>query len=199
MNSNATNKAAIIPEKFAKFIVKETSIYEPTGSELLIKVHSAAVNPVDYKIQEKGRFFDDFPRVLGSDVAGVVEDVGPEQKRFKKGDKVFSFVPIFMAKGGITDYGAFQQYTLSQEHATAILPEGTSFDSASTIPLALSTAADGFYDFLGLDLPQKDPKSKGEWLLVWGGASSVGQYAIQLAVASGYKVVTTASKSGLPI
>lgn len=191
-----SNKAAIIPAKFAKLVVKETEIPTPKGKEILIKIHSSAINPVDYKIQSLGRFFEEFPRVLGSDVAGVIENVGPDQKRFKKGEKVFSFVPIFMAKGGATDYGAFQQYTLSTEDATGHLPEGTSFDSASTIPLALSTAADGLYDFLGLDLPTADPKSKDEWLLVWGGASSVGQFTIQLAVASGYRVVTTASKAG---
>lgn len=126
----------------------------------------------------------------------MVVKVGPEQKRFKEGDKVFSFVPIFHNKGGITDFGGFQQYTLTGEATTALLPENTSFDCASTIPLALSTASDGLFGFFGLDIPSGKAQAKDEWLLVWGGASSVGQFAIQFAVASGYKVIATASKSG---
>ena len=64
------------------------------------------------------------------------------------------------------------------------------------MPLSISTASAGLYqkDFLSLPYPTKDPKSTGKAILVWGGSSSVGSSAIQLAVASGLEVVTTASK-----
>ena len=189
-----SNRAAVLPAKFAQLVVKDTAIPTPKDDEILIKIHSAAVNPVDYKIQKAGRFFEDFPRVLGEDAAGTVEAVGPSQTRFKKGDRVLSFIPIFASPKGSTEYGGFQQYSLTFEAGTGLIPDSVSFDEAATLPLALSTVADGYYHFLGLDEPSLTPKQKKEYLLVWGGASSVGQLAIQLAVASGYKVITTASK-----
>ena len=187
------NKASIIPAKFAQLVVKQTAVPTPKGNEILLKIHSAAINPVDYKIQKMGRFFEDFPRVLGSDVAGVVEQVGPEQKKFKKGDRVFSFIPIFASPKGETSFGGFQQYSLTYESGTGILPENITFDQGSTLPLALATAADGLYGFLKLAPPSSSPKDTGETVLVWGGASAVGQAAIQLLIASGYKVIATAS------
>lgn len=184
----------MIPAKFAKLVVKQVDAPVPQGTDILVRVHSAAINPVDYKIQVSGRFFDNFPRVLGSDIAGVVVSVGSDQKKIKEGDRVFSFVPIFRYPEAQTAWGAFQQYTLTSDNATAIVPEFISLDSASTIPLALSTVADGYYNFLGFERPVTTPRKTDEWLLVWGGASSVGQYAIQLGVASGKKIITTASK-----
>ena len=76
------------------------------------------------------------------------------------------------------------------------IPEGISFESAAVIPLGLSTAASGLFQdgFLNLQFPTAPPqKLTGKTLLIWGGASSVGCNAIQLAVAAGYQVVTTAS------
>lgn len=189
-------QSAQIPAKHANLILTTQDIPTPTGSQLLIKIHSAAINPIDYKIQKAGRFFETFPRVLGSDAAGIVEAVGPDVKKFTKGDRVISFVPIFMQPGAECRFGCFQEYTLTEEVGTAVLPENVGFDEGCTIPLALCTAAEGMYSFLDLAKPSDKPEPKNEWLLIWGGSASVGQFAIQLAKASGYKVVTTASPAG---
>lgn len=134
--------------------------------------------------------------MLGQDASGTVEAVGSEVKSFKKGDRVLSFVPGILQKEPNTKYGGFQQYTLSSAVGTSIIPESVSFEAASTIPLALATAADGLYRFLELEQPTgKIPTEKDTYVLVWGGASSVGQLAIQMLHHAGYKVISTASKA----
>lgn len=91
---------------------------------------------------------------------------------------------------------AFQLYSLAVEDLTAELPDSLSFQEGAVLPLALSTASAGLFqaDTLGLPLPSsEDIQQRNEAILVWGGASSVGSVAIQLAAASGVTVVTTAS------
>ena len=95
--------------------------------------------------------------------------------------------------------GGFQLYSSAPAGTTGILPSKVSFAEGSVIPLALDTAAVGLYSassdgFLGLPFPSPNPSSSGKTIVVWGGSSSVGTFAIQLSVASGVKVVTTASK-----
>lgn len=193
-----THKAAILPAKFAQIAVQEIATPNPQPGLLLVKVHSSAFNPIDYKIQKTGRFFDIFPRVIGGDVAGVVEAVGEGISNFKRGDRVLTFAPYLVGVPGHedTDCGGFQQYTIAMPQVTTPISDKVSFDEACTIPLAFCTAADGFYNFLNLQRPTDGPpKPQNEWVLVWGGSSSVGQYAIQLAHQGGYKVITTASSS----
>lgn len=92
-------------------------------------------------------------------------------------------------------HGGFQHYTALLSSLTCPLPADVSFAQGSVVPCALSTAAAGLYqkDDLNLQHPSVNPKPTGKALLVWGGASSVGSCAIQLAKASGYEVLTTAS------
>ena len=92
-------------------------------------------------------------------------------------------------------YGAFQAYSLHNHKLVSSVPSTISFEQAAVLPLAVSTAAAGLYeeDSLKLRYPSINPTSTGEVLLVWGGSSSVGALTIQLAKASGYEVVTTAS------
>lgn len=84
---------------------------------------------------------------------------------------------------------------MAQENAAAAIPDSLTFEQAVTLPLAVSTASVGLYlpDHLGLPLPSTSPESTGKTLLVWGAASSVGATAVQLAVASGLRVIATAS------
>jgi NADPH:quinone reductase-like Zn-dependent oxidoreductase len=77
------------------------------------------------------------------------------------------------------------------------IPDSILFESAVVIPLGCSTAALGLFQdaFLNLQFPTEPPqKPTGKMLLIWGGSSSVGSNAIQLAVAAGYEVITTATK-----
>lgn len=91
---------------------------------------------------------------------------------------------------------AFQSYPVVTEQLVSELPDGLTFEQGAVLPLAISTACAGLYrkDYLGLPLPQvENVTATGQTLLVWGGSSSVGATAIQLAVASGLTVISTAS------
>lgn len=91
---------------------------------------------------------------------------------------------------------AFQSYPLATDSLVSPIPDSMSFEQAVVLPLAISTACAGLYpkDLLNLPPPSATkPEQNDKTILVWGGASSVGATAIQLAAASGVSVITTAS------
>ena len=99
--------------------------------------------------------------------------------------------------------GGFQLYTVAEEAVTGHIPASLPFENAVVHPLAITTAAEGLYEpyHLALPLPtrkQTTSQQQKKCLLVWGGASSVGSTAVQLAVASGLDVVATASARNVP-
>lgn len=81
-------KALFLQSKQGEFAIGLRSIPKPGRGELLIKVFSAALNPIDYKIQENGLFVNIYPAILGVDIAGIVDEVGEGVHTFVKGDKV---------------------------------------------------------------------------------------------------------------
>ena len=88
-------KALLLPAKFADFVVRPKSIPKPGPGELLVKVHSTSLNPVDWKIHKYGFLVEKFPAVLGIDLAGDVEEVGEGVTAFVKGDRVYvGFFPL---------------------------------------------------------------------------------------------------------
>ncbi len=167
----------------------------PLGAtEVLIRNAAIAINPLDWLLQDSAVLpWLDYPAILGSDVAGEIVAVGQSVDRFRVGDRVLG-----QAVGTTVNQpaqGAFQQYTIVLEHMTAPIPDTMAFADAAVLPLGLGTAASGLYgrSQLALDPPSQAPTRKEQVVLVWGGSSSVGCNAIQLAVASGYRCVTTAS------
>ena len=100
---------------------------------------------------------------------------------------------------GDPKHGGFQLYTTAHEITVSPIPDSLPYEKAVVLPLAISTAAAGLYqqDFLALPYPTINTKPTGKSILIWGGASSVGSTAIQLAVGSGLEVISTASKRNL--
>lgn len=141
-----------------------------------------------------------YPAVIGHDVAGEVVALGPEHNRFKKGDRVVGMAcGIGKEKGN--NENAFQHFTILHSHMASQIPEGMQYEKAAVMPLGLSTAACGLFQqkpYLGLQYPTEPRhKATGKAVLIWGGSSSVGANGIQLAVAAGYEVVTTASPKNI--
>lgn len=167
--------------------------------EVIIKNQAIAINPVDWKIQDYGIFLKNYPMVLGTDVAGEVHEVGEGVTHVKKGDRVlghaFSLVTQDPAHGG------FQFYTACNALVVSKIPSLIDFKSATVLPLAISTAAACLFkkEALALSMPTSasKPSSSGKSVLVWGGSSSIGAVAIQLAAGAGHKVVSIASKHNL--
>jgi len=191
-------KALILPSKGADFVLSTRPVPTPGQGQLLVKNTTVALNPIDYYIRQSGYFIKNFPAIIGLDAAGEVAKIGEGVQGWTVGDRV-----VYQSDFLVQDRAAFQEYTIAQAETAAKIPANVSFDQAATIPLGLATAAVGtYYDRTprggaALSAPWDGGKDKytGQAALVIGGASSVGQYALQLAKLSGFApIITTASK-----
>lgn len=195
----ANTAAWLNANKATPLEVKTTPYVPPRAHQIVIKNHAVAINPADRIIQHDGTAFMyswlKFPTILGYDCAGEVVEVGPSVTRFKAGDRVVGMAAGLSEKTNDPSQSAFQIYPVLLDHMTSPIPTGLSYQQACVIPLGASTAACGLFqkDQLALQLPSSPPKPTGKTLLIWGGSTSVGVNAIQLAVAAGYEVITTAS------
>jgi len=159
--------------------IGELPIPEVKEDEILVKVHSAALNPVDWKLME-GYFPSkiNFPYIPSEDFSGVVSKVGSSVTRFKEGDEVFG-------KNYVSSGGAIAQYVAVKEILVAIKPKNISFDEVASIPLAGLTAYQGF--------TLHSQVKPGNKVLVLGGSGGVGTLAVQFAKHFGAFVATTTS------
>lgn len=192
MSSNSA--AWLVEPKSHPFQVKEAPTWKPSADEILVKNHAVAINPVDGSIQSSAWWPLNYPTILGHDIAGEVAAVGANVTRFKPGDRVLGHAVAMVSKR--LEDAAFQAYTIINSTLASPIPDDLTYERAAVLPLGVSTAACALFqkDFLNLQHPSVPAaKSTGETVLIWGGASSVGSNAIQLAVAAGYEVVTTAS------
>ncbi|CAB4405023.1 GroES-like protein [Rhizophagus irregularis] len=197
---SAKIKAVVLHEKGGQQVVEEvdkpTPKPQPNASipgelgDLLVKVKTVALNPVDWKQAEIGFFIDGYPVTLGSDAAGIVEAVGNGVTGFSVGDEVMAHTKLGVPGG----YGAFSEYALFEAATTFKKPPHLTWEEAASIPVGSLTAALGLYHNLNLPLPTENPSFfREEFILIWGGSSSIGSYAIQLAANTGLTVITTAS------
>jgi NADPH:quinone reductase-like Zn-dependent oxidoreductase len=192
------NTAAWLDAPYGDLVVREAPYTPPRADEIVVRNRAVAVNPLDVMKQGIGDLMYRWlphPSVLGEDVAGEVVEVGSAVSRFRAGDRVVGYA-VGMEKGRRhAAEGGFQQHTVVLERLAAPIPDGMAFEEAAVLPLGVSTAASALFqgDQLGLRHPGAGPAPTGEAVVVWGGSTSVGSNAIQLAVAAGYDVVTTAS------
>jgi NADPH:quinone reductase-like Zn-dependent oxidoreductase len=196
---NASNQAAWMTAKGQPLTISAAPMPEPRAGEILVRNRAVALNPFDGVVQTLGGIVApwlSYPAILGSDVAGEVVAVGSSVSRFRPGDRVLGLALGVDKLANRAAEGAFQKYVVLRQDAATPIPDSMSFEHAVVLPLALATAACGLFleDQLGLRTPSVDPQAaNGKTVLVWGGSTSVGSCAIQLAVAAGYEVVTTAS------
>lgn len=149
--------------------------------DVLIRVHAAAVNPVDWKIREgylQGFIDYNLPLVLGWDVSGVVEAVGASVTTFKPGDEVYS-------RPNIERDGAYAEYIAVKASEVASKPKTVDHIHAAAVPLAGITAWHCLFEAAGL--------TAGQRVLIHAAAGGVGSYAVQFARWKGAYVIGTAS------
>ena len=153
---------------------------KPSGEQVLVKVEAVAVNPVDTYIRDGAiQMGVPMPFVVGCDLAGTVEAVGPEAKRFQPGDRVWG-----SNQGLLGRQGTFAEYAAVDECWLYPMPDGVASEDAAAIALVGITA------HLGL---VRDAKLQaGETLFVNGGTGGVGSSVVQMAKALGARVITTA-------
>jgi NADPH:quinone reductase-like Zn-dependent oxidoreductase len=158
---------------------------QPGPGEVLIRVACAGVNPADWKTREGwlAPFFTyRFPFVLGFDLAGTVEAVGPGVSGPRVGERVVAY-----SKQGLGEGGAYAEYALAFAQAAVPLPDHVGFAEAATLPTAGVTAYEAVFEAGGL--------RGGQALLVHGGAGGVGSFAIQLGRHAGADVAATCSEA----
>src|ERR1700732_3817182 len=156
----------------------------PRAGEFLVRVHAAGLNPVDYKTRAGAlRVVHKYPLpiVMGNELSGIVEAVGPGATRFAKGDRVFARVDKDIM-------GAFADYAVVHEDHAARMPASLDFPSAAAVPLAAPTALQALRDELHLSARHR--------VFIPGGAGGVGTFAIRIAKHLGARVATTASPRG---
>jgi len=159
---------------------KKPTIQHP--KQLLVKLHAAGLNPVDYKLRTKGGFKPEkLPIILGCDGVGIVEEIGEQVSRFKVGDEVY-----FWHGGlGLADQGNYAEYTLIDEEYAAQKSQQISMVEAAGFPLAWVTAWESLVDRVHL--------KNGETILIHAAAGGVGHLAVQLAKNLGATVIATVS------
>ena len=159
----------------------------PADNEVLVKVHAAAVNPLDWHYMRGSPYIMRLGTGLGSpndtrlgvDFAGTVEAVGRNVTQFKPGDKVF---------GGKN--GAFAEYvTVHDDRALVLKPASLSFEQAASVPIAAITALQALRD--------KGKIKPGQKVLINGASGGVGTFAVQIAKSFGAEVTGVCSTRNL--
>jgi NADPH:quinone reductase-like Zn-dependent oxidoreductase len=156
---------------------------EPAAGQLLVRVKAAGVGPWDALVREgKSELHQALPLVLGSELSGIVEQIGAEISGFKTGDEVY----------GATNHqftGAYAEYALASADMMSQKPPTLNFIEAGSAPIVAVTAWQMLFDHARV--------TAGQTILIHGAAGNVGAYAVQLASQAGLHVTATAASADL--
>lgn len=186
-NATAASMRHVVYEQFGEpdvLQVVSSPVPEPGDGQVLIRVHGAGLNPIDWKTR-KGLGFaarqieGSLPWTPGYDVAGEVVEVGSGVTTFVPGDRVMGMV------GFPVDGGGYSEFALASADELAIVPEELDLVQAGGVPLAALTAWQGLFETGSLESGQK--------ILIHAGAGGVGHFAVQFALERGAHVIATAS------
>jgi NADPH:quinone reductase-like Zn-dependent oxidoreductase len=172
--------------------LKEVEKPTPSDNEVLVKVHAASVNALDWHLMRAEPFLARLENgllkpkntKLGADVAGRVESVGRNVTEFQAGDEVFGFIPI-------KQLGSFAEYVSAHEELLALKPANLTFEQAAAVPVGAFTALQGLRD--------KGQIQSGQKVLINGASGSVGTFAVQIAKSFDTEVTGVCSTSKLDI
>jgi NADPH:quinone reductase-like Zn-dependent oxidoreductase len=157
--------------------LEDTPHLSTANDQILVRVHDAGVNPIDWKIRQgylKQRMPAQFPLTIGQDFAGEVAELGKAVNDFQIGDRVFGFAQ-----------GAYAEYVTAPVSTVAKIPDALDFVTAAALPTAGSTALQIIRDVI--------KARPGMTILIHGAAGGVGSYASQIARKMGAHVVGTAT------
>ena len=164
---------------------EELPVPKIEADELLIKIHAASVNPVDWMVREgymKDMHLHKLPLTLGQDFSGTVEKIGSSVKGFNVGDKVFG-------RPSIEKDGSYAEYIEVKASEVALMPKTINYDEAATLPVAGTTAWE--------TLINRAKIKSGQRVLILGSSGGVGSLAVQIAKNKGCYVIGTTSNVNL--
>jgi NADPH:quinone reductase-like Zn-dependent oxidoreductase len=165
--------------------IEEMPVPQIASDELLIKIHAASVNPVDWMVREgymKDMHLHKLPLTLGQDFSGTVEKVGSSVKGFKVGDDVFG-------RPSIDKDGSYAEFIEVKANEVALMPKTITYDEAATLPVAGTTAWE--------TLINRAKIKKGQRVLILGSSGGVGSLAVQIAKNKECYVIGTTSNVNL--
>ncbi|GLI07809.1 NADPH:quinone reductase [Paenibacillus tyrfis] len=157
----------------------------PKGRDILVEVKAISVNPADPIVRAYDNKVGEPPYILGWDVAGVVEQVGPECTLFRPGDEVFY-------AGSLIRPGGNSKFHVVDEQIVGRKPSTLDFANAASLPLTTITAWESLFDRLLIS--QSPEANRNKSILMIGAAGGVGSIALQLAKLAGLTVIGTASR-----
>ena len=176
-------RAMVTPQFGGPDLFEERNVERPHPGpgEVQVRVVAAGTNPVDAKFRADGSSAGlEAPIILGLDVSGVVEEVGPGVTDLAPGDEVYYTPEVF----GPNSNGSYAEYHVAKVDIVAKKPASLSHQEAAAVPLAGGTAYEAIVRRLGVRV--------GETILIHGGAGGVGSFAVQIAKAAGVRVLATA-------
>jgi NADPH:quinone reductase len=176
-------RAMIIPEFGGPDLFEERDVErpEPGPGEILVRVCATSANPVDTKLRADGSSRGlEPPVILGGDVSGIIEEVGSGVTDLAVGDEVYYSPEVF----GPGSNGSYAEYHVARADIVAKKPTSLSHEEAAAVPLAGGTAYEAIVRRLAVRV--------GETVLIHGGAGGVGSFAVQIARASGARVLASA-------
>ncbi|THZ04948.1 putative quinone oxidoreductase [Aureobasidium pullulans] len=196
------NQAAWLNKADSPLEVRDAPLPTAGPGEIIVKNAAIAINPVDWHMQDHGIFVQQWPTILGCDVAGEVFEVGSGVDRFQKGDRVIGHSTPF--PNGRPSDGAFALYTIVSADKASILPNHISFTDGVVVPFAVESAVCALSvkepgpcmpgvitPALGLPLPTLEGHTSSikKTLVVYGASASTGAMVTQLATAAGITVI----------
>ncbi|MET0636948.1 MAG: NAD(P)-dependent alcohol dehydrogenase [Chitinophagaceae bacterium] len=165
--------------------IAEVSVPAVQETTVLIKVKAVSINPLDWKIRNgemKLMSGSKFPKGMGIDFSGIVEQTGSAVNKYKKGDEVYGILDVF--KGN-----ALSEYIIAREKDIAIKPQSISFEQAAATPVVGSAALQILKTLVSL--------KKGTEILINGASGGIGMFATQIAKMDGAIVTAVVSNNGI--
>ncbi|KAH8883614.1 GroES-like protein [Thozetella sp. PMI_491] len=159
----------------------------------MIRSRYVGLNPIDWKSVDYNFCLPAFPWVTGREMSGIVEKVGKDVTGIAPGDKVWTSTYYKDVRAG-----CFQELVVVPTHTVAKIPHTIPFESAACLGVPALTACMTLWKWLNVRMPSQDLEM-ADWLLIWGGSTSTGQFATQVASQAGLKVITVNSASTKPL
>jgi len=168
-------------------------------NEIMIRTYAVGLNHIDWKSVQYNFCLPSFPWIMGREMAGVVEKVGSAVTNFRIGDHVWTSTYYRDRRAG-----CFQEFVVVPELTVSSIPPNLSFESAACLGVGAITAAMTLWKWLEVPMPSAisvspEAANPEQYILIWGGSTIVGQFAIQIALRSNFNVIAVLSEESRSI